>query len=401
MRILHTSDWHFGKRIGRFDRADEYADATDEIVRVADDQRADLLVHSGDLFDKPVPPYPMLDLALRRLGRLAESRPVVVIAGNHDSPALFDALADWAAQNGLYLVGDTADAGRCLRVDTPSGSCAVAALPFVRATRITNPYDRDRSAGSYADGMRLRVGHLVAEAVRLQADATVFTSHFVVSGSLVGGGRRGERPLHMSDTYTANPQSLPTLVDYVAMGHIHRPQAVPSLDVAARYAGSLLQCDFGEADEAKGVVLVETGVGNRPARVEHVPLASGRRLRKAVGTWKQLAADRTLGGCYLDLTVVPDGGGGPLGAADAALLAAEARARFPWLVRVRVDSGETDNDSDGGGGCPDRAGAVRDLYDQYLQERGGVDKSERGRLVDLFDEYHQHHGDNIDVGVGR
>ena len=404
MRILHTSDWHFGKRIGRFDRRDEYADATDEIVRIADDQHADLIVHSGDLFDKPVPPYPMLDLALRRLGRLAEGRPVVVIAGNHDSPALFDALAGWAEQNHLYLVGDTADAGRCLRVETPSGSCAVAALPFVRATRITNPYNRDTSAGTYADQMRLRIGHLVDEATQLRTDATIFTSHFVVSGALVGSGQRGERPLHMSDTYTANPQALPTLIDYVAMGHIHRPQKIPSVEAAARYAGSLLQCDFGEAGEAKGVVIVETGAGNSPARVEHVPLTEGRRLRKEVGTWQQLAADHTLDDCYLDLTILPDpdadDSGDAGGVGSAAMIVEEARRRFPWLIRARVDGGGTDTDSEDS--APDRAGDVRVLYDRYLQDRGGVDKTHRGRLVELFDQYHQHLPDNLgDTGAGQ
>ena len=88
MRALHTSDWHVGKRIGRFDRSDEYAEVIAEVVAIADREEVDLVLHSGDLFDRPMPPVPSLKMALDGLVALSAGgrRPVVAIAGNHDSP---------------------------------------------------------------------------------------------------------------------------------------------------------------------------------------------------------------------------------------------------------------------------------------------------------------------------
>ncbi|MET0830959.1 MAG: exonuclease subunit SbcD, partial [Acidimicrobiia bacterium] len=84
MKVLHTSDWHVGKRIGRYDRSEDHRSVIDEVVGVADAEDVDLVLHSGDLFDRPFPPVESLHIALDGLVRLAAGgrRPVVVIAGN-------------------------------------------------------------------------------------------------------------------------------------------------------------------------------------------------------------------------------------------------------------------------------------------------------------------------------
>ncbi len=95
MKVLHTSDWHIGKRLGRYDRSDEYRAVIDEVVGIAAAEDVDLILHSGDLFDRPVPPIESLEIGLSGLVRLTDGgrRPVVVIAGNHDSAGFFEALA--------------------------------------------------------------------------------------------------------------------------------------------------------------------------------------------------------------------------------------------------------------------------------------------------------------------
>ena len=70
MRVLHTSDWHVGKRIGRYDRSDEYRAVIDEVVAIADAEKVDLVLHSGDLFDRPLPPVEALDIGFDGLVRL-------------------------------------------------------------------------------------------------------------------------------------------------------------------------------------------------------------------------------------------------------------------------------------------------------------------------------------------
>ncbi|NND83521.1 MAG: exonuclease subunit SbcD, partial [Acidimicrobiia bacterium] len=108
MRILHTSDWHLLKPIGHRDRSSEHAAVIDEVVGIAASEGTDLVVHSGDLFDRALPGPEAIGLALDGLVRLADggNRQVVVVAGNHDSPKLFNALAPVLRPLGVHLVGD-------------------------------------------------------------------------------------------------------------------------------------------------------------------------------------------------------------------------------------------------------------------------------------------------------
>ena len=118
-------------------------------------------------------------------------------------------------------------------------------------------------------------------------DVLVFAAHLYVEGA---GPSYTERPVDISDTYLTEADALPQ-VSYAALGHIHRPQAVARGGMAARYAGSPLQLDFGEAGEDKSVVVVDADPG-RPVRVELVPLRAGRRLADFTGTLEELRASR-------------------------------------------------------------------------------------------------------------
>ena len=146
----------------------------------------------------------------------------------------------------------------------------------------------------------------------------------MVGGVKVGGS---ERELHVGGAYVASAQAIPPGPQYVALGHIHAPQAIPGSPVPGQYAGSLLPLDFGEAGETKRVVIVDAEPG-RLATVSSIPLASGRPLVRAEGTWDELdARAEELRDVYLDLTVRVGGTDTDLGrrAADS----------FPFLVNVR------------------------------------------------------------------
>lgn len=336
MKVLHTSDWHVGKRLDRHDRMDDHAAAIDAVVAVASGEQVDLVLHSGDLFDRPVPPVDALRLGLAGLVRLADDgrRPVVVVAGNHDSPDLFDTLAPFLQSFGVHLVGRIRkpDEGGVRTIVTVGGTAHVACLPFLRSVQAVDFMERaDRWYGDYADRVR-KVVEVYTRALGEVAgpeDATFLVGHYMVGGvSVSTGAPRGERDLHMGQAFAVTDAAVPTTVDYVALGHIHAPQSVPGARVPAEYAGSLLQLDFGEAGEQKRVVLVETHPGV-PATVRSVPLDAGRRLIRVEGTWEDIAARDDLDDALLDLTVAT---GGP----DPELMD-RARERFQGLVKVRAD----------------------------------------------------------------
>lgn len=366
MRILHTSDWHIGKRLGRHDRMDEHREAMAEVAGIADGEDAELVVHSGDLFDRPMPPVDALRAGLEGLVALAAAgdRPVVVVAGNHDSPELFEALAPFLAGFGVHLVGriKRPDDGGVLSFDLPSGPAHVACFPFLRAARTVDFMKRaDRWYGDYADRIR-RVCEVYAESVaqRRGSDGIgLLVSHFMVGGVQVRrGAPRGERELHMGEAYTATSQAIPTSLDYVAMGHIHAPQAVPGAPVPAEYAGSLLQLDFGEAGEEKRVVLVDAAP-DAPAVVRSVPLQAGRPLVRVSGEWEAIAGRTDLDEVWLDLAV--DTAGPEPGLADL------ARERFPSLVKVQAHYERPEAPEQMTEGLP-----LADLYARFCEVHHGA-----------------------------
>jgi exonuclease SbcD len=368
VRILHTSDWHVGKRLGRYDRSAEYASAIDEVVTLADAEGVDVVVHSGDLFDRPQPPIDALRLAFDGLRRLAAggARPVVVVAGNHDSPDLFETLAPYMAPAGIHLVGHIKPpaAGGLISVETAAGRAVIACFPFLRQGRAVDfMADTGRWYGAYADRVRT-ITEAYAAAARLQAGddgIAILAAHFMVTGARVGGhgSPRGERELHMGEAYAATAAAIPPSLAYVAMGHIHAPQPVPGANVPAEYAGSLLAFDFGEAGEAKRVVLVDAVAGS-PAKVTSFPLRAGRSLVRATGTWDELAARTDLGDVYVDLVVATDG-------PDPGL-ADRARLAFPYLVKVRAEFDRGQGERRSRHGRP-----LAELYSEFSVEHHGAE----------------------------
>jgi exonuclease SbcD len=367
VKALHTSDWHVGKRIGRYDRSDEYREVIAEVVSVADAEAVDLVLHSGDLFDRPLPPVEALEIAFDGLVALSDggNRPVVVIAGNHDSPGLFDALAPFLRPQNIHLVGSIRrpDDGAVLELATPGGRAVVSAFPFLREGRAFNVWEpAEEHYKHYADRLRAISEAYSAHASRLAGtDAVTFlVAHFLVGGAKVHGhgAPRGERELHMGEAYAATSEAIPPGPQYVALGHIHAPQPVPGAKVPAEYAGSLLELDFGEAGEHKRVVIVEAEPG-RPASRRSVPVTGGRRLLRPRGAWEDILRLEGVHDAYLDLTVEtagPDNG-----------LADRAHDEFDFVVRVRAEYPRAETER------PLRAGrSLEALYaDYYLDREGG------------------------------
>lgn len=379
MRALHTSDWHVGKRIGRFDRSDEYRDVIAEVAAIADREEVDLVLHSGDVFDRPMPPIPSLSLALDGLVALSDGgrRPVVAIAGNHDSASLFETLAPYLAPNNVHLVGDIKrpDQGGVLDLETPGGRAIVSCFPFLRAGRVIDFIaEAHEWYTKYADRLQA-----ISESYATYADSlangdavTFLMAHFLVDRAAVHGhgAPRGERVLHMGDAYTATSAAIPPGPQYVAMGHIHGPQPVPGARVPAQYAGSLLEMDFGEAGEEKRVVIVDVEPG-LPASVRSIPLTAGRRLVRARGDWVDLISRDDLRDSYLDLTVEtagPDPG-----------LADRVRDEFDYVVKVQADYPRAPDQSE------DRIHrSLDELFHDYLLDRDGAEPEPA--LLDAFRE---------------
>ena len=251
MKLLHTSDWHLGARLGRHDRTPDHVEALRGLLSLAESARPDLILHTGDLFDASRPPYEALELGVQALRRLSAIAPTLVLSGNHDSSVLLcviDELAGAAAPRRLRLVT------RPEVVEYPDIApepVAVACVPFIAPSAIANyaTDDLSRFEGNYADGIRTLNDGLLDEAQRIVGTRGIvlYAAHLHVQGARPG---KSERRITVGEDYATHVEGLQRAL-YCAFGHIHDPQLLPGGTAQGRYAGSLIPLDFGERRQAK------------------------------------------------------------------------------------------------------------------------------------------------------
>jgi exonuclease SbcD len=294
-KILHISDWHVGASLYRCDRAPDHSAVLEETVAHAVAQRPDLILHTGDVFDALMPGHRALRQGVDVLQSLAEVAPVVVLAGNHDHPRLFevfDLLAGASSRiRWVPTVRRPADGGI---IDLPLESgerIRLAAVPFIHQNRFVDWFGDDgRVHATYNDkvrGINQILGEALTDGYDPTADVLIYAAHLHIGGAVLGGS---ERRVHVTEEYATTAESLPA-VSYAALGHIHRPQALTATGTAA-YAGSPLALDFGERGEAKSIVLADCPPG-RGATLTHLPLSGGRPLRLLTGSVEEIEATAT------------------------------------------------------------------------------------------------------------
>ncbi len=376
MKLLHTSDWHVGKTIRGEPRLEEHRTVLGEIARVARDESVDLVLVAGDLYESAAPTPAAEQIVLRALLDLHDTEAkVVVVAGNHDNPARFEAIRPLLGELGITVLGHVAapDDGGVVEHTTGSGERAhLALLPFcsqryaVRAAQLMQ-HDSFENVGRYAEQMRGIVGALTAD---FGGDAVnLVVAHCMVRGGRVGGGERDAQTAF--EDYWIDASSFPASAAYVALGHLHLAQKLPG-GAPIWYSGSPIQVDFGEAGAGKHVLLVEAAPG-LPASIRRLPIESGAQLRTLTGTVAELRAiaeSEDLAGAWLRVRVTEPSRAG---------LADDVRTLLgPGVVEVRVE-----RSTDPGDAPPRAARAGRtphDLFRSFLEEQ----EIDDDRLTALF-----------------
>ena len=377
MKILHTSDWHVGKVLKGQSRLDEHIKVLGQVVEVARSERPDLVIVAGDLFDTAAPTPDATRVVTRALSALRGSgAQVVAIAGNHDNGAALDALRSWAEAAGITLRGSVRDrvADHLIEGRTAGGEAwRLVALPFLSqryAVRATEMFALSAAEANqtYAD----HIGRLISALTESfagtgSAGGTVnlVTAHLTVVGATLGGG---ERDAHTIQSYAVPATVFPTSAHYVALGHLHRRQAVLG-PCPVHYSGAPLAIDFGEEENTPSVTLVEV-TADTAARTRDVPITNATPLRTVRGTLDQLSTVDT-GDAWLRVYVTE---------APRAGLREAVQALLPRALEVRVDPALLAEVQ--APGRAQRAGrAPRDLFADYLTSKGHTDPD----VTALFD----------------
>ncbi len=298
MKILHTSDWHLGKRLDRFSRISEQKLVMDELVAQVESHDIDLVLISGDLFDTFNPATEAIDLFYRSLVRLSGygKRAVIAIAGNHDSPERIQAPNPLARECGIVFAGypqtliapfELLDGLKILNsepgfieLSLPRYDYSVRILltPYANQVRLQTYLGGD-SGKSLQDVLSNHWQNLCEKFCNTRG-INLLVTHLMIT---LPGQDPPEEPdeekpiLHVGGAEAITIAAIPEEIQYTALGHLHRQQVIRESPHPVIYSGSPIAYSFAEADQDKYFVLLQAEPG-RPIEWSRHALTSGKRL---------------------------------------------------------------------------------------------------------------------------
>lgn len=249
MRLLHTADWHIGRQLHNLSLLDEQRHALQQVTDLIEARQVDVVLVAGDIYDRSVPPAAAVALLDEVLSRIClELRvPVIMIAGNHDSPERLAFGARHLTRAGLHIVGHLMPEPEPILLGEPGHEVAFYTLPYADPASVRQLFDIQVS--SHDEAMGFLTGQILAH--NAGRSPCVLLSHCFVAG---GETSESERPLAIGGAESVSPGHFQPF-DYVALGHLHGRQYRGSEHV--RYAGSILKYSFSETRQQKSVTLVD------------------------------------------------------------------------------------------------------------------------------------------------
>lgn len=295
MRFLHTSDWHLGKALGARDMEEDQRFALAQLRDHLRDEAYDLLVIAGDVFDRATPSEPAVEMLGQWLGEVRAfkpSLPIVIIAGNHDNGPRLAWTSSLLDHQRVYLRGSPDQVDSPIVVRGAGGvSAQVWAVPYLL------PSAMSEEAPSQVAAMQAAIDRIAARQDRSMAQ--VLVAHCFVANGLTSDSERG-----LVGTATQIDPTVLAGFDYVALGHLHRPQLVAD---NARYSGSIARYSFSEANHGKAMLDVTVAPGAPHVCVTH-PLETLRPMRRITDTFAALLTDpkyESMLDAYVELTLDP------------------------------------------------------------------------------------------------
>ncbi len=276
MRLLHISDLHLGKRVNEYSMLEDQAHILEQILKIADQEQAQGVLIAGDVYDKPVPPAEAVRLLDYLLSSFADRKiPVFFISGNHDSRDRLSFGAELFKKGGVYMASE----GFLEKVDREDeyGELSIWLMPFLKPAQVRSVYP-EKDIQTYTDAVR---------AVLEEADLDPAKRNILVAHQFVAGAVQCESEEVSIGGLDQVDVSVFDGFEYVALGHLHRPQSVTRETV--RYCGTPLKYSFSEVHDQKSVTIVELKEKGETA-IKTVPLTPLRDMKELKGTYLQLTS---------------------------------------------------------------------------------------------------------------
>ena len=298
MKILHTADWHLGKRLDRFSRLEEQILVMNEIVEIANEQHVNVVLIAGDLFDNFNPGVEATELFYKTLKRLSLNgkRPVVAISGNHDSPNLIDAPDPLARECGIILIGhpkaevspfevegftiiNSAPGYIEIQMKNQDFPVRILHTPYANEVRLKEYFGQNKEEG---------LNNVLAENWKNLADkycdengVNLLMAHLYMNkkGAPLLEEPEGEKPIKIGNADLIYSDIIPAQIQYTALGHLHGCRNIGTEDKPVVYASSPLCYSFSEAGQTKYVSIIDAQP-NQKVAFERIPLQNGKSLAR-------------------------------------------------------------------------------------------------------------------------
>ena len=253
MKIMQTGDWHIGKLVHGIHMTEDQRYILKKLVMKVETEKPDVLIIAGDIYDRSIPPVEAVELLDEILSEIIikYKTNIIVIAGNHDSPDRVGFASNILKDNGLYIIGNIEKEVAPIVINDEYGPVNFYAIPYIEPI-IARELLKKSEIKSHDDAMREIINTIKIK----ENERNVCIAHAFVMGTEKPDTSDSERPLSIGGTESVSVEYF-TKFDYVALGHLHRPQKVKEEYI--RYSGSLLKYSFSEAVHKKSIPIVNLG----------------------------------------------------------------------------------------------------------------------------------------------
>ena len=297
-KVLHTSDWHIGRKLKEHDRYEEFKKFFDWLEKLINTENIDTLLVAGDIFDNTNPSVQAQNLYysfLRKIAKSPSCRHVVITSGNHDSPAFIDAPSELLKLCKIHVIGqvceNSADEVIELRDENGNLELVVCAVPFLHdkdVRTVTADDDFHAIDKALSDGIKAHYEKVFTKAQEYSQDLPVIAmGHLFVQGGNYNKDE-GLRSLYVGTAVKISTEIFPEFLTYTALGHLHSPQFVGRENI--RYSGSPIPMTFGETERKKSVCILELD-GKNLANIKQVPVPIFQILKRVSGNLDEIYAE--------------------------------------------------------------------------------------------------------------
>lgn len=334
MKFFHLSDLHIGLKFMNHDMREDQEYILSEVIEVAGREKPDAIVIAGDIYDKAVPSaeaVEVFDCFLEKLTEAAPEAVIMMISGNHDSAPRIDCFRKVLSRQNVYMVGQPprmeTEYIEKVTLNDAYGEVNFYLLPFVKPSMVKQITGTDKNGNnlSYNETLHRLIGR-----EKINSDErNVLVSHqfYLPSGKNAEDVERMDSEMRTVGNIDEVSADVLEKFDYAALGHIHKPMKVGS--ELYRYCGTPLACSVSEAQQQKGIIMVEMGVKGE-VKTTILPLEPLRQVKVVKGTLEEVLKESCKDYVTVILTDKAD--------LDVIDMQERIRLAFPNLLEIRREN---------------------------------------------------------------